>query len=114
MELGSTRLWQVINDDSRVRVLLVACRRVSGSFLGPLPRHRICGAGALEQAGCVITEVCMPGMGGIELQHGLRVYRPLGPAIFLSACSDDDARRRAFEDGVVDFFYKSCPIRADS
>jgi FixJ family two-component response regulator len=63
-------------------------------------------SGALGQAGCIITDVRMPGMDGLELQRRLRAERPALPVIFITAHFDDEARRRAFEGGALEFLYK--------
>jgi len=97
----------VIDDDFRVRESI-------GSLVesaGYVPRvfssaEEFLECGTLGEAGCVITDVRMPGMDGIELQRRLRLERPSLPIIFISAYSDDEARGRALEGGAVDFFYK--------
>ena len=60
----------------------------------------------LEKADCVITDVCMGGMNGLDLQRRIRVDRPALPVIFISAHHDDQTRRRALESGAADFLYK--------
>jgi len=54
----------------------------------------------------VITDVRMPGMDGLELQHRIRVQRPNLPVIFITAHYDEEVRQRALAGGAVDFMYK--------
>jgi FixJ family two-component response regulator len=54
----------------------------------------------LEKATCLITDIRMPGMGGIELQLRVRLDRPELPLIFISGHYDDDIRRRALAGGA--------------
>jgi FixJ family two-component response regulator len=97
----------VIDDDFRVRESI-------GSLVesgGYVPRvfssaEEFLESGALGEASCVITDVRMPGMDGLELQRRVRAARPTLPVIFISAHFDDEARRRALEGGALDFFYK--------
>jgi FixJ family two-component response regulator len=63
-------------------------------------------SGTLASTSCVIADVRMPGMDGIELQRRVRVERPELPIIFVSAHYDDDVRRRALEGGAVEFLQK--------
>ena len=63
-------------------------------------------SGALAGATCLVTDVRMPGMDGIELQRRIRLDRPELPVIFISAHQDDEARERAMGDGAIRFLYK--------
>jgi FixJ family two-component response regulator len=63
-------------------------------------------SGTLAGAICLITDVRMPGIDGIELQRRIRLERPKLPVIFISAHYDDEVRRQALDDGAVGFLYK--------
>jgi FixJ family two-component response regulator len=63
-------------------------------------------SGALAEAGCLITDVRMAGMDGIELQRRVRLERPELPVIFISAHYDDKTRQRALNGGAVSFLHK--------
>ena len=63
-------------------------------------------SGTLARAICLVTDVRMPGMDGIELQRRIRLERPQLPVIFISAHYDDEARQRALDAGAVAFLYK--------
>ena len=64
------------------------------------------GSGTLAAATCVITDVRMPGMDGIELQRRIRLERPTLPVILISAHYDTDIRQTAIDEGAVEFLYK--------
>jgi len=63
-------------------------------------------SGTLAIANCLIMDVRMPGMDGIELQRRIRLDRPDLPVIFISAHHDDEARQRALDEGAMRFLYK--------
>ena len=57
---------------------------------------------------CLILDVRMPGMSGIELQGQLVAASWRIPIIFITAHADVDARDRALAAGAVAFLYKPC------
>jgi FixJ family two-component response regulator len=63
-------------------------------------------SGTLVSATCLITDVRMPGMDGIELQRRVRLERPRLPVIFITAHYDEQTRKQAADDGAIGFLYK--------
>jgi FixJ family two-component response regulator len=63
-------------------------------------------AGHLHDPTCVILDVRMPGIDGLELQQQLVVAGCRIPIIFISARADEDVRARALQAGAVDFLAK--------
>jgi FixJ family two-component response regulator len=57
-------------------------------------------------ASCLITDVRMPGMDGIELQRRVRIERPTLPVIFISAHENAETQQLAFNEGAVSFLHK--------
>ncbi len=57
---------------------------------------------------CLILDVRMPGMNGLELQRQIVAANWRIPIIFITAHVDDNARTRALEAGAVAFLYKPC------
>ena len=60
----------------------------------------------MHETGCLILDVRMRGMSGLELQRQLVVANSHTPIIFITAHEDDDRRRQAFEAGAVAFLLK--------
>ena len=66
------------------------------------------GSKQANDTACLILDVRMPGMNGLDLQsHMARESRQV-PIIFITSHADDDAHERALEAGAVAFLYKPC------
>ena len=63
-------------------------------------------SGGLRHTTCLILDVRMPGMSGLELQSHLNATGSQVPIIFISAHDDGEAQSRALEAGAVDFLKK--------
>ena len=57
---------------------------------------------------CVIVDVQMPNLNGIEVQQRIRRIHKDIPVIFITAYDDDSARKRALAGGAVAFLRKPC------
>jgi FixJ family two-component response regulator len=97
-----------VDDDFRVRESLESL--VESAGYAPMlfsSAEELLQSGTLATAICVITDVCMGGMDGIELQRRIRIEHPTLPAVFITAQkSGDEIRRKALDEGAVDFLYK--------
>jgi FixJ family two-component response regulator len=60
----------------------------------------------LEETWCVIADVQMPGMSGVELQFHLRARGYRVPFIFVSAFPEENVRERALRGGAICFLAK--------
>ena len=65
----------------------------------------------VHDTSCLITDVQMPGMTGIDLQDHLIAGGHCIPIIFMTGYPDDSVRARAMKAGAVGFFSK--PFRQD-
>ena len=61
----------------------------------------------LAATACLVSDVQMPGMTGVELQRHLLDAGPTIPTILVSAYPDEVTRRRALKDGVVCYLCKA-------
>ena len=64
------------------------------------------------QTDCLIADVRMPGMSGLELQERLNAAGAPIPIVFISAHDDREARTRGLRAGAIDFLQK--PFSEDS
>jgi FixJ family two-component response regulator len=60
--------------------------------------------------GCILIDVMMPGMNGLELQEALKLEGNFTPIIFLSGSGTAHIAVEAFKSGAIDFLEK--PINA--
>jgi len=62
--------------------------------------------------GCLVLDLRMPGMNGLELLKHLGATGSRIPVVILTAHGDDEARQRALQAGAVAFLGK--PFRSDA
>ena len=97
----------IVDDDAAVRdslALLLAlrgfateCHASAEDFLATLtPAHR----------GCVLLDLRMPGMSGLEAQAAIALRNPALPLVILTAHGDVAAARTALKAGAFDFIEK--------
>jgi two-component system response regulator FixJ len=63
-------------------------------------------SGLAEETDCLILDLRMPGMGGLQLQQRLAESLNPVPIIFLSAHSSANEERQALQAGAVEFLQK--------
>jgi FixJ family two-component response regulator len=63
-------------------------------------------SGCLKDTACIITDLHMPGMNGLDLQSRLLAGGHRTPVIFITAYPQDAARSRAINAGAVAFLTK--------
>ncbi len=96
-----------VEDDPRVRESMESLMESAG--YAPVmfsSGEEFLRSGSLAAAACVITDVRMPGMDGIEVQRRIRRERPEVPVIFISGRYSAETRQRALDEGAVEFLYK--------
>jgi FixJ family two-component response regulator len=97
----------VVDDDSLIRDSTVRLIRSFGFRVEAFASAEEFGnSGYLEKTACLILDVRMPGMDGLELQHRLSEAGARIPIVFITAHADDEQERRAMEAGAIGFLYK--------
>lgn len=61
-----------------------------------------------RETACLILDVRMPGLSGLDLQREMMTQNWRVPIIFITSHADDYAQARALEAGAVAFLYKPC------
>ena len=60
----------------------------------------------LAEANCLVSDIRMPGMHGLELQRRVKHDFPHLPVILITGNYDEQVESRALADGVVKLLYK--------
>lgn len=100
----------VVDDDASWLTAVARLLRASGyrvetfssasDFLAKLPR---------EPEGCVLADLRMPGLDGLQLQAALESAGSPLPVVFVSGHGDVPSTARAFKHGAEDFLTKLAP-----
>lgn len=90
-----------VDDDVRIRESLESLIESAGltAFVFPSAEEFL-RSGKLAEASCLITDIRMPELDGLELQIRVRLARPDLPLIFVSGHFNDETRRRALAGGA--------------
>jgi len=103
----SSRLIAIVDDDQSVQSALQDLIESEGlSTLCFGSAEQFLDSGAQHKAGCLIADIRMPGISGIELQAKLKADRCRIPIIFITAHGDTKMRIQAMRDGAVEFLTK--------
>ena len=103
----SSRFIAIVDDDTSVQIALQDLIESEG--LSPLcfdSAEHFLDSGAQRTAACLIADIRMPGMSGLELQARLKADRCRIPIIFITAHGDAKMRIQAMRDGAVEFLTK--------
>ena len=106
-------LISIVDDDESVREALKSLIDSVG-FRAELFRsgEEFLNSAYLSETACLITDVRMPGMSGLDLQDRLNAARFSVPIVFISAHDDKEAQARGLSGGAVAFLQK--PFSEDS
>ena len=103
----STLVVAAVDDDRRVRESVQSVLESAGYEAVTFDSgEAFLDARVLARVVCVLADVRLPGIDGLELQRRIRSDRPTLPVIFITAHDDDDIRQRALRDGAVAFMVK--------
>ncbi len=112
MDASAKPVVAVVDDDPRVRESLESLIESSG-LTARVFSHAddFLRGGHLAATSCLITDVRMPCMDGLELQRRVRLVRPELPIIFITAHHDDQVERCALAEGAAFFIRKPFDAR---
>jgi len=101
----------LVDDDIDVRVGLQALLRSFGYRVSLYPDAQALLDAGVADVDCVVSDVQMPGMDGLELLRRLRASAAGPPCILMTGFNDAHIRARALRTGAACFMAK--PIDAD-
>jgi FixJ family two-component response regulator len=100
-------LVTVVDDDLSVRESLPNLLRQFGfsaiAFSSP---EEFLASDCVDQTRCLILDVVMPRVSGLDLQQQLKLRSPAIPIIFITGQKQEGIRKRALEQGAVAFLFK--------
>lgn len=97
----------IVDDDESVREALWGLVRSVGYTVSTFSSaEEFVNSDQLGKADCLILDVAMPGMGGIELQRRLLAGDSRVPVIFITAHEDEEIRAQALRNGAEAFLIK--------
>jgi FixJ family two-component response regulator len=105
--LASVPLIAIVDDDDAIRIAAASLIRSLGlrarSFASA---EEFLGSETLEETACLVTDVHMPGISGLELQDVLRARGQKMPIIFITAYPEEAIHMRARAAGAAAVFLK--------
>ena len=106
----TAQLISIVDDDESLRNSLANLIRSLGFRAQAFASaEAFLASGEARDTGCLVLDVRMPGMNGLELQRHLAAAEWRVPVIFITSHADDGgSRARALHAGAVAFLYKPC------
>ena len=107
MAMENTKLVAIVDDDDLMRGALQGLLKSAG-----LPARAFASSeeflksGQQHQVACLIADIRMPGISGLELQARLNAENCKIPTIFITAHGDEKMRLQALRSGAVEFLAK--------
>lgn len=103
-------LVSIVDDDASVRSSTRRLLRSTGLRAEAFgSAEEFLASGLVEETACLILDLRMPGMSGLQLQQHLGELANPIPIVFLSAYSTAEDERKALQAGAVRFLQK--PVR---
>jgi FixJ family two-component response regulator len=105
--LAQQAVVSVIDDDASVRAALGSLVRSLGYTVRTFASaESFLDSGSLAETSCIVTDVQMPGMSGLDLQDQLRARGAAIPTVFITAFPEEHVRARAEAGGAIGFLPK--------
>ena len=105
--MSETALISIVDDDESMREAIQSLLRSVGFRAKTFASgEQFLQSDQIENTACLILDVRMPGMSGLELQRRLMATQCRIPIVFVTAHGEEEARARALQEGAVDFLLK--------
>lgn len=106
--ISTATIIAVVDDDFRILESLESLLESAGYTAVTFPSGmEFLQSGTVQTARCLVTDIRMPNIDGLELYRRVKRQRPELPVIYMTAHYDADSERRALEDGAAGFLRKS-------
>jgi FixJ family two-component response regulator len=105
--VGIAKMVAVVDDDEAFRAALQRLLKSAGfSVRSFASAEEFLDCGQQHETGCLIADIRMPGMSGLDLQAKLNAEHCPIPTIFITAHGDETLRLQAMRGGAVTFLAK--------
>jgi FixJ family two-component response regulator len=107
MATNGTKVIAIVDDDEAVRIAVEGLLKSAGLTARAFESaEEFIASGEQLHTACLITDIRMPGMSGLELQAKLNAERCRIPIVFITAHGDAQMRMQALRAGAVEFLAK--------
>ena len=97
----------IVDDDESIRGALHGLMKAAGFTARAFASaEEYLNSGEQKRTACLIADIRMPGMSGLDLQSKLNQDRIRIPIIFITALGDEKMRMQALRAGAVEFLSK--------
>jgi FixJ family two-component response regulator len=104
---GKSKLVAIVDDDDSVRIALEGLLKSAGLTARAFESaEEFVKSGLQRETACLISDIRMPGMSGLELQAKLNAEHCSIPIVFITAHGDAKMRMQALRAGAVEFLAK--------
>src|ERR1700739_699896 len=104
---AKTKIVAIVDDDESVRSALQGLMKAAGLTVKAFASaEEFLNSGQQHHTACLIADIRMPGMSGLELQARLNSENCRIPTIFITAHGDAIMRMQALRAGAVEFLAK--------
>jgi FixJ family two-component response regulator len=111
--LTNTGIIAIVDDDEALREALGSVMKAAGFVAKTFASaEEFLACDNCDDTACLILDVRLPGMSGIDLQRRLAESDSRLPIIFVTAHGDASLRDSLMRAGAAAFFYK--PVRSDA
>jgi FixJ family two-component response regulator len=101
------KMVAIVDDDESVRSALQGLMKAVGLRTQVFTSaEEFLNSGQQDHTACLIADIRMPGMSGLDLQARLNSERRRIPIIFITAHGDTNMRMQALRAGAVEFLAK--------
>ena len=105
--MGNIPLVSVVDDDVSVRESLPDLLRELGFAARAFPSaEEFLASGCDDETQCLILDIAMPGMSGLDLQRELQRRQKNIPVIFITAQRNETLRPQLLQQGAVECLFK--------
>jgi FixJ family two-component response regulator len=104
------KIVAIVDDDAGFLEAIGRLLRARGFEVRSLPSaEAFLGSAARREADCLVLDIQLKGMSGLDLRDQLAASGSAMPVIFITGLEEEDIRQQALEAGCIDYLRKPFP-----